>query len=104
MEYLIIPSQYKDAQPSFSFNKLSVYNIWAFLFPDSVCNFIPGGHFVTVQKNTESYLGKEMSAPKFEQQNEKLLLTTLRHYCLSCLRFVAFTVAKTFQNTLVKWS
>lgn len=47
---------------------------------------------------------KEMSGPKFELQNEKLLLTMLKHYCLSCLRFVAFTVAKTFQNTLVKWS
>lgn len=81
-----------------------VYKVWAFLFSDTSCNFVPGGHSVTFHNNTEDYLCKEMSGPKFELQNEKLLLTTLTHYCLSCLRFVAFSVAKTFQNTLVKWS
>lgn len=49
-------------------------------------------------------LSKEILGPKFEWQNEKLLLITLTYYFPSCLRFFAFAIAKTFQNTLVKWS
>lgn len=80
-----------------------IYDVWTFLFSYSL-QFCTRWSLCHIPKQYCFYLFKEIFGPKFEPQNEKLLLTTLTYYFPSCPRFVAFAIAKTFQNTLIKWN